>query len=170
MIRHRLWRGNLLAVGLAGIALAVCSCHEERFGNRRRSSTTARPESVRPEPGLLGRRDSIGFVDLRLRTLVGLFLRFDSATGRPATSLDALMRSAFAPRPGDLVDVWGTPVQVRLYADSVVVASAGSTRSWEDSAGVRVTAYYGRTDSTAIRTRALVLNNGKTSWVEWWLP
>lgn len=169
--RLSLRQGAVRFLRSGAILLLLWACHgASEEANPRRAPLSASDEALRREPGLLGRPDSIGFVDLRPRTLAAHYLQYDSAMGRPALSAKAVTVSAFAPKASDLTDVWGTPIRILLFADSAIFASAGPTRRWEDSAGITVTAYYRQSDSTAMRTRARVMRNGQLAWVEWWLP
>lgn len=127
-------------------------------------------EPVLLDHGLFDRGDSIAVVDLRLRVLGDGLLRYDSARGGPAFSVDSLRASEFAPKPSDLSDVWGTPIRISLSADSAVLSSAGPTRRWEDGTGISVTVYYLGSNANRMRTRAALRRDGQLEWREWWVP
>lgn len=156
-------------VVVMGAACGPSESNHER-GSETPSVTDSSTMMVRREPGLLGRGDSVAFVDLRLRMVARQLLRYDSAMGHAPATIETVMQSAFAPNPSDLVDVWGTPIRVQLSGDSAVLASAGPTQRWGDSMGVIVTAFYQRTDSGNLRTRAASLRGGQVKWDEWWWP
>ena len=152
---------------LAGVILIATTACQPRAEDARKNRGE---EMLRPEPGLLGRPDSVPYADLQLRIVGSRLLQYASAMDRPARSVAELMGSRFAVDRSDLTDVWGTAIRLELYPDSAVLASAGPTRRWSDSLGVRVTAYYGRPDSIAMVSRAASVRDGHIVRQEWLKP
>ena len=148
------------------ILIATTACRPTAEGTRKNRGETM----LRPESGLLGRPDSVPYADLQLRIVGRRLLQYDSAMDRPARSVADLMGSRFAVDRSDLTDVWGTAIRLELYTDPAVLASAGPTRRWSDSLGVRVTAYYGRPDSIALVSRAASVRDGHIVRQEWLKP